>query len=158
VDADDADGVDAASYGEEWLRELLVAENAARLSAETQAAYAAAEAADADPAFGWMEVTDALQRRLLRERGVAPEHEAAALRALRAATYTFPALAAIPLYRRFQRARAGSLAPGDAPPDVPLLAGDGSRTMLLAGVAAARAPVDGRAAPLPLLVCAGSVS
>jgi hypothetical protein len=158
VDADDADGDGAASYDEAWLRELLTAENAARLSADTQAAYAAAEAADADPAHGWMEVTDALQRRLLRQRGVPPEREAAALRALRAATHTFPALAAIPLYRRFQRARAGALAPGDAPPDVPLLAADGSRTTLLSGVAAARAPADGRATPLPLLICAGSVS
>jgi hypothetical protein len=135
-----------------------VAENAARLSPETQAAYEAAEAADADPGYGWMEVTDALQRSLLRQRGVPPEREAAALRALRAATYTFPALAAIPLYRRFQRARAGNLAPGDAPPDVPLLDACGSRTTLLAATAAARAPADGRAAPLPLLLCAGSVS
>jgi hypothetical protein len=158
VDADDAEGAAAASYGEAWLRELLIAENAARLSPETQAAYAAAEAADADPGYGWMEVTDALQRRLLRARGVPPEREAAALRALRAATYSFPALAAIPLYRRFQRARPGVLAPGDVPPDVPLLASDGSRTTLLAGVAACRVPADGRQAPLPLLLCAGSVS
>ena len=137
---------------------MLVAENDARLSPETQALYAAAEAEDADPEHGWMEVTDELQRRLLREAGVPPEREAAALRALRAATYTYPALASIPLYRRFQRARAGDLAPGDAVPDVRLLTAHGVATTLLAGAAACRVGRDGIAAPLPLLVCAGSVS
>ena len=91
-----------------------------------------------------------MQRRLLRARGVSPLHEAAALRALRAATYTFPELAVIPLYRRFQRARPGALAVGDAAPDVALLALDGARTSLLAALASA--------APRPVLLCAGSVS
>ena len=105
-----------------------------------------------------MEVTDQLQRRLLRDAGVQPLQEADALRALRAATYTFPALASIPLYRHYQRARASDLRVGDAPPDVPMLTADGAPTTLLAGAAAARAPRDGRAAPLPLLLAAGSVS
>ena len=144
-----------ASFSEPFLRQLLRAENAARLSPETQAAYAAAEARDDTD---WMEVTDALQRRLLRDAGVPPEREAAALRALRAATYTYPALAAIPLYRRFQRARAGELSPGDAAPDVRLLTPSGAATTLLAGAAACRVGADGIAAPLPLLLCAGSVS
>ena len=123
-----------------------------------QAAYAAAEADTADDTKDWMEVTDRLQRRLLREAGVPPLQEADALRALRAATYTFPALASIPLYRRYQRARAGDLLVGHAPPNVPRLTADGAATTLLAGTAAARAPRDGRAAPLPLLLAAGSVS
>ena len=106
-----------------------------------------------------MEVTDALQRRLIRQAGVPAEREAAALRALRAATYTFPSLASIPIYRRFQRARAGTLAPGDAAPDVRVLTPHDARaTTLLAGTAACRAPSDGGVEPLPLLLCAGSVS
>ena len=105
-----------------------------------------------------MEVTDALQRKLIREAGVPPERQAAALRAMRAATYTFPALASIPLYRRFQRARAGELAVGNAAPDVRLLTAHGAATTLLAGTAAARRPRDGVSAPLPLLVCSGSLS
>ena len=136
----------------------MVAENAARLSEETQAAYAAAEANASDEAADWMEVTDALQRRLLRAAGVPPEREAAALRALRAATYTYPALASIPLYRRYQRARSGDLSVGDAPPNVPLLTAGGAATTLLEAAASARVPRDGRAAPLPLLLAAGSVS
>lgn len=105
-----------------------------------------------------MEVTDELQRRLICEAGVPAERQAAALRAMRAATYTFPALASIPLYRRFQRARAGELAPGDAAPDVRLLTASGAATTLLAGTAAWRAGSDGIAAPLPMLLCAGSLS
>jgi hypothetical protein len=91
---------------------------------------------------------------------VAPAREAAALRALRAATHTFPALASIPLYVRHQRARAGELAPGDAPPEVPLLTLDGAPTTLLTHAAALRAPPAGSPlrAPLPLILLAGSVS
>jgi len=112
-----------------WLAELLTAEQAARTSAEMQARYRAAEASG-DPQHGWLEETDALQRRLLRARGVSALDEAAALRAVRAASYTFPELASIPLYRRFQRARRGTLAPGDAAPDVPLLSLDGATSTL----------------------------
>lgn len=145
-------------FDEAFLRAALEAENAARLSPETQAAYAAAEAReDTD----WMEVTDALQRRVLRDIMLVPlHHEAAALRALRAATHTFPSLASIPLYVRHQRARAGCLAPGDAAPDVPLLHADGRATTLHAALAALRAPADAQASrgPLPVLLMAGSVS
>jgi hypothetical protein len=152
-----AEGAAVPAYSEAFLRGLLHRENAARLSPATQALYAAAEARqDTD----WMEVTDALQRRLLREAGVPPLSEAAALRALRAATHTYPALASIPLYVRHQRARAGELAPGPAAPDVPLLTLAGERTSLLAAAQQLRAPPAGSAArgPLPLLLCAGSVS
>ena len=105
-----------------------------------------------------MEVTDELQRRLICEASVPAERQAAALRAMRAATYTFPALASISLYRRFQRARAVDLAPGDAAPDVRLLTANGAATTLLAGTAAWRASSDDIAAPLPMLLCAGSLS
>jgi hypothetical protein len=97
-----------------------------------------------------MEETEAMQRRLLRSRGVAPLMEAQALRALWAAPYTFPELASIPLYHRFQRARPGCLAVGDAAPDVALLALDGGRTSLVETLRLV--------APLPVLLCAGSVS
>jgi len=99
---------------------VLRAEAAARLSDETQAAYGAAEAReDTD----WLEVTAALQQRLLREAGVPVERMAAALWLLRSAAALFPheaELAAIPLHVRHNRARQGSLVVGDAAPDVPL--------------------------------------
>ena len=133
----------------EWLRSLLEEENEMRVSAKQQALYAAAEASD-DPEAGWMEETEAMQRRLLRGRGVPPVMEAQALRALWAAPYTFPKLAAIPLYHRFQRARPGSLSVGDAAPDVALLSLDGGATSLVAALR--------QLAPLPVLLCAGSVS
>ncbi len=141
---------------EAFLRDLLEKENAARLSAETQAAYAAAEAGASDKQ-DWMAVTDALQRRLLRAAGVPPLQEAAALRCFRAATHTYPALASIPIYRRFQRARAGNLSAGDAAPDVPMLTLTGERTTLLTGTRAART-VAGAAALLPMIIAAGSLS
>jgi len=114
-----------------------------------QQRYAAAEAG-AEPGHGWMEETDAMQRRLLRERGVSARDEAEALRALRAATYTFPQLAGIPLYRRFQRARPGSLSAGCPAPDLPLLSLDGGDASLHSALRAL--------APMPVLLCAGSVS
>ena len=124
------------------------AEEAARLSDETQAAYAAAEAReDTD----WLEVTDALQKRVLREGGVPPARMAAALFALRAAAQLLPhepELAAIPLYVRHNRAAQGSLRAGDAAPDVPLHAprAGGPATTLRAACAA----------PRPTLLVAGS--
>jgi predicted mannosyl-3-phosphoglycerate phosphatase (HAD superfamily) len=133
---------------EAFLADILRAEEAARHAPETQAAFAAAEQRDDSD---WLAVADALQRRLLRDAGVPPLHEADALRHLRAATYTYPALAAIPVYRRMQRARAGTLIVGDAPPDVPLLTMDGERTSLLeaASTLGQRKPV---------LLVAGSIS
>jgi hypothetical protein len=150
--------VDAYWATEPFLRGLLLSENRARLSAEVQARYASAEAG-ADDSVSWMEVTDALQRTLLRDAGVQPADEAAALRALRAAPHTFPALASIPLYHRFQRARAGTLAPGDAAPDVQLLTLEGDATTLLTATRAMRRVGRvGASTLLPLIVCAGSIS
>jgi len=126
---------------------VLRAEETARQSKELQAAYGVAERGDADG--DWLDVTDALQRRLLADTGgVAPERMAAALFALRAAGELFPSLAPLSLYRRHNRAAVGTLREGDAPPDVPLyLAADGAPTSLHAACAA-----DG----LPSLVVAGS--
>ena len=109
-------------------------------------------------------MTEALQRRLLREEaGVSPERTAAALFALRAAAQLFPGdaeLRAIPLYVRNNRAARGDLRQGDAVPDVPL-------HTLRSGAALAQAALRGTAAgavslrtacagPLPTLLVAGS--
>lgn len=131
---------------EAWLRELPEAEEAARHSQALQARFQAAELSR-DNTFGWLEVVHTLQRELLRARNVPPVHEAAALRALRAAGTTFPALAPISLYRRHNRARPGTLAPGSVAPDVMLLTLDGAPLAL-------RAALGG----MPTLLCAGSVS
>lgn len=140
---------------------MLRAEEAARLSEATQAAYAEAERGGSD----WLHVTEALQRRLLREEaGVPPERTAAALFALRAAAQLFPRdaeLRSIPLYVRHNRAAQGGLREGDAVPDVPL------HTLRSGGAALAQAAVHGTVAgtvslraacagPLPTLLVAGS--
>jgi hypothetical protein len=66
------------------LPACLQREDELRLSSEAQQQYAAAELReDVD----WMEVTDGLQRRVLREEGIAEEHLEHALRAMRAAPY-----------------------------------------------------------------------
>jgi len=103
------------------LKSVLRAEEAARLSDETQAAYAAAEREEGDS--DWLEVTGRLQRRVLREHGVPPERMAAALFATRSAAALFPhdaELRGISLYVRHNRAQRGSLVAGDQLPDVPL--------------------------------------
>ena len=111
----------AAGLSLPQLKAALRAEEVARLSASTQAAYAAAEAReDTD----WLEVTEELQQRVLRdEAGVPPARMAAALFALRSAAQLFPRdadLRSIPLYVRHNRAERGALRDGDALPEVPL--------------------------------------
>ena len=111
----------AAGLSLPQLKVALRAEEVARLSASTQAAYAAAEAReDTD----WLDVTEELQQRVLRdEAGVPPAHMAAALFALRGAAQLFPRdaeLRRIPLYVRHNRAEQGTLRAGDALPEVPL--------------------------------------
>ena len=128
------------------LEAVLRAEETARRSDAVQAAYGEAERGDRDG--DWLDVTDALQRRLLADvGGVAPAKMAAALHLLRAAGALWPELAPLSLYRRHNRAAAGALRAGDAPPDVPLFAADGAPTTLHAACGA-----DGR----PSLVVAGS--
>lgn len=96
---------------------MLRREEAARLSEETQAAYALAEASGSD----WMHVTRRLQERLLSEAGVGPSRMAAGLHVLRCAASLFAeatlaAHGALPLYVRHNRASAGQLSEGDAVP------------------------------------------
>ena len=112
----------AAGLTLETLEAVLRAEEVARRSDEVQAAYGDAERGDGDG--DWLDVTDALQRRLLADAGgVAPERMAAALFAPRVAGELFPSLAPLSLYRRHNRAAAGTLREGDAPVDVPLYLG-----------------------------------
>ena len=108
------------------LKAALVAEEAARHSTEVQGAYGAAEAEGSDT--DWLEVTGAMQRRVLSEVGGVPsERMAAALWVLRSAHQLWPddaELRQLSCWVRHNRAAAGKLAPGDAAPDVPLHALD----------------------------------
>ncbi len=63
---------------------FLQREDELRLSSEVQQQYAAAELRED---IDWMEVTDGLQRRVLREAGVAEEHLERCLAAMRAVPY-----------------------------------------------------------------------
>lgn len=103
------------SFGE--LVEVLRREERMRLSEETQAAYARAEASGTD----WLAVTQRLQQRLLSEAGVEPSRMAAGLHVLRSASSyfgkaTLAAHGALPLYVRHNRSDAGQLREGDALP------------------------------------------
>ncbi|KAI7840526.1 hypothetical protein COHA_005825 [Chlorella ohadii] len=81
----------------EQLQAMLRREDELRLSAEVQEAYAAAELReDTD----WMEVTEGLQRRVLREFGVPPHQEETALRHFRAAPHLHPELKPLAIYHR----------------------------------------------------------
>jgi len=135
---------------EPFLHRMLTLENEMRLSQDTQELYSKAEEQnDTD----WLEVTDQLQRRLLQEQGGVNEEDLeSALLFFRSATYTYPSLAAIPIYRRFQRARSGRLAPGDLVPDVTsLLTLEGSHTTLLNTLASF-------GQDMPVMICTGSIS
>ena len=127
------------------LQAVLRREEQERMSDRTQAAYLEAEA---DGGCGWLEVTSALQERLLADAGVPPTRMAAALHLLRCAASLFgDALGdATPLYARHNRAARGALCEGDPVPElrlhcaesgaaVPLRSalGDGMPTLLVAG-------------------------
>lgn len=190
---------------------MLVREEELRLSPATQRAYEAAEGGGITIAGGtgrsdWMEVTDDLQRRVVREylaggggggegmrkkkeddgeeEGEGPAAAAVAagegggrlaavasaaassswsrhggvkeellLRALRSATDWYPSLRSIPLYVRYNRARAGDLSVGDAVPDVAVTRMDGAKTSLIAHLTTTRTRRRRRT-----LIIAGSIS
>lgn len=143
----------AAGLSLESLKAVLHAEETARLSSATQAAYSEAESGARGMDGDWLDVTDALQQRVLTEFGVPPERMAAALFVLRAASQLFPddaELRQLSLHVRHNRAQRGALRPGDALPDVPLFSPEatGVTTTL-------REACDG---PQPTLVVAGSWS
>jgi hypothetical protein len=103
------------------LKDVLRAEEVCRHSEATQDAYERAEAPGSKT--DWLEVTSAMQERLLTEVGVPPERMAAALWLLRSAHALWPddaEVRAISCWVRHNRARAGTLACGDRAPDLPL--------------------------------------
>ena len=111
----------AAGLTLDELKALLRDEEAARLSEVTQAAYAVAEAAGSES--DWLEVTSELQESVLEAAGVAPEQMGPALWLLRSAAQLWPEdveLQKISCWVRHNRAAAGTLCVGDAPPDLPL--------------------------------------
>lgn len=127
--------LDAAGLGLSDLKRLLREEEEVRLSPQTQEVYGRVESGTADDGDGdWLDVTDRLQRDLVRRAGVPARREAAALWLLRCASQIFPSdpelmgPSAISLYVRHQRAGIGSLCAGDPAPDVPLLTLEGSPT------------------------------
>jgi hypothetical protein len=125
---------------------MLRREHEIRLSAEMQATYEEVEKRwDAD----WMDATDRMQRRLVKEEfGL---EEAVGLTAIRCALQLFPndaEIREIPLYVRFNRARDGPLLLEGEVPNIPLHAMDGKPCRLLDFAKPGR----------PLVVLAGSYS
>mmetsp|Transcript_3420 Transcript_3420/g.8452 ORF Transcript_3420/g.8452 Transcript_3420/m.8452 type:complete len:241 (-) Transcript_3420:919-1641(-) len=114
---------------EAQLRAMLVREEHLRLAPETQRRYATAES---DWRTDWIVVTEQLQRDLVNEFGhVGAAAEASALNQLRTATHRYPSLRDIPLYIRHNRARAGTIVPGDVLPDAAVSDLNGKKSTLL---------------------------
>jgi hypothetical protein len=135
---------------------MLRREDALRLCAATQAAYAVA----AGPA-GWLTVTDALQRRVAEEEGFRTcdggvDDAVAYIRGAQRAFAGDAEVLSIPLYVRFNRCRAGALAPGDAAPDAPLLLADGRTRCSVLALHAALCGDGGAQPRAPLLLVGGS--
>jgi hypothetical protein len=140
-----ADQPVALMFTEEQFADLLRKEHELRTSSATQQAYTEAErSVDTD----WMEVTDGLQRRVLRDAGVHEQQLEEALSDFRAAPYHYPNLKQIPIYHKFQRSRQGPLNEGDPVPEnlnlVDLSSG---------GIANFTALASG---PRPIVILAGS--
>jgi hypothetical protein len=128
---------------------MLARENEMRLSPDTQVLYAQAElSADTD----WMEVTEQLQERLVREFGYeSPGDIRKALNALRGARGDYPddlEIVQLANYMKFNRARRGDLECEMDAPNVPLVAMNSNLVHLHDFVQPGR----------PLVVVAGSYS
>lgn len=124
---------------------MLRREEELRLSTEVQEHYAAVEVDSSEQ--DWMDVTVELQRRVVREFGASEHEEGAALAALREGALQCET-GFTPLYVKYQRARRGDLAVGDAAVNCELLQLDGRGTTLLSEVS------EGQ----PTCVLAGSYS
>ena len=112
------------NLGEETLRAMLARENELRLAPETQEIYRQVEADESDAYESWMEVTIALQERVVEEffpsismedddkqqRNQLRETRLGALSQMRAAALRHPDLA---LYVRFNRSRRGDIIAGE---------------------------------------------
>jgi hypothetical protein len=109
---------------------MLIRENELRLSEEYQKRYQEAEQTSSS---SWLDVTDQLQREIIREFHLDEEMEDALL-CLRCATQIYPDLKDIPLYVRHNRARDGDLQIGEPTPDVPVVQLDGQESQLFDGL------------------------
>ncbi|CAF3755235.1 unnamed protein product [Rotaria magnacalcarata] len=112
------------------LKRMLIRENELRLSNEYQKRYCEAEQSSSS---SWLDITDELQRQVIREFNLEDEmHEA--LLCLRCATQIYPDLQSIPLYVKYNRARDGDLRIGDIVPNVPVVQLDGQDSQLFEGL------------------------
>lgn len=108
------------------LKRMLIRENELRLSDEYQQRYADAEQSSST---SWLNVTDQLQRQVIREFNLDEEMDDALL-CLRCATQIYSDLKDIPLYVKYNRARDGDLQIGDSVPNVPVINLDGEEKQL----------------------------
>jgi len=132
--------------GVDILKAMLIREHELRTSIETQKIYSEAEKSEATD---WMEVTDQLQRRVIKEFGI--EDEELGLYSLRTAAIAYPDVQdfkEIPLYVKYNRAKNGFLKCGDEAPNVNIVKMDQSCGSLL----------DYSNIGRPLVVIAGSYS
>ncbi|CAF3437676.1 unnamed protein product, partial [Rotaria sp. Silwood2] len=81
----------------------------------------------------WLDVTDELQRQIIREFNLDDEIDDALL-CLRCATQIYPDLKHIPLYVQYNRAKDGDLQIGDIAPNVPVVQLDGQESQLFDGL------------------------
>ncbi len=109
---------------------MLIRENELRLSDQYQKRYSDAEKTSFS---SWLDVTDELQRQIIREFNLDEEMEDALL-CLRCATQIYPDLKDIPLYIKYNRARDGDLQIGDIVPNVPIVQLDGQEKHLFDGL------------------------
>ncbi len=109
---------------------MLIRENELRLSDEYQKRYKDAEQISSS---SWLDLTDEIQRQIIREFHLEDEMDDALL-CLRCATQIYPELKEIPLYVRYNRARDGDLQVGDIAPDLPVVQLSGEETQLFAGL------------------------
>eukprot|EP01113_Clastostelium_recurvatum_P047707 TRINITY_DN8556_c0_g1_i3.p1 TRINITY_DN8556_c0_g1~~TRINITY_DN8556_c0_g1_i3.p1 ORF type:complete len:162 (-),score=31.03 TRINITY_DN8556_c0_g1_i3:659-1144(-) len=113
------------------MRLMLVRENELRLSPAIQARY---EAAEREPELSWMNITEDLQKQVLREfnvirSGTGDDEEAETevewgLYNLRGASFLYPDepdFKTIPLYVKYNRCRQGDLHVGMRVPHIPLV-------------------------------------
>lgn len=109
---------------------MLIRENELRLSEEYQKRYFEAEKSSSS---SWLDVTDELQRQVIREFNLDEEMNDALL-CLRCATQIYPDLKSIPLYVQYNRARDGDLQIGDVAPNIPVVELDGKESQLFNGL------------------------
>jgi len=107
----------------ETIKAMLKRENEIRLSEHTQALYANAETqANTD----WMDITEELQRTVVKEFGFDKDENAInnAVHTLRCAQVLFaydPEITQLALYIKYNRARSGDLEPGSIAPNLTLM-------------------------------------